>query len=76
MTFTREVATLNIPTSEDGTNSSHTHNLTKSQSYHGLKLLLSDTKSTTTVNFMLMYHRFQENYCMHVIGARHKLVSE
>ena len=53
--------TLNISISKGGTNSSHMHNLAKSQSYQGLKLLLSDTKLMTTVNSMLIYHRFQEN---------------
>ena len=53
--------TLNIPISEGGTNSSFTHNLAKSQSYGGLKLLLSDTKFMTMVNSMLTYHRFQGN---------------
>jgi hypothetical protein len=32
---------LNIPISEGGTNSSRTHNLAKSLSYRGLKLLLT-----------------------------------
>ena len=36
-------STLNIPISEGGANLCHTHNLAKSQSYRGLKLLLSDT---------------------------------
>ena len=53
--------TLNIPIIEGGTNSNHTHNLVKSQSYEGLKLLLSDTKFMTMVHSMLTYHRFQEN---------------
>ena len=48
--------TLNIPI-----NLSHTHNLAKSQSNQGLKLLLSDAKSVKIVNSMLIYHRFQEN---------------
>ena len=52
---------LNILVGEGGTNSSHTHNLTKSQNYQRLKLLLSDTKFMTTVNSMLICHRFQEN---------------
>ena len=46
---------------QSGINSSHTHNLAKSQSYRGLKFLLSDTKFMTTVNSMLNYHRFQGN---------------
>ena len=41
---------LNIPSSESGTNSSHRHNLTRSQSYRELKLLLSDAKFKTVVN--------------------------
>ena len=44
-----ELTTLNIPISEGGTNSSHTHNLVKSQSYRWLKLLLSDSESMTTM---------------------------
>ena len=67
---------LNLLISEGGTNSSHTHNLAKSQSYRGLKLLLSDTKSMTTVNSRLIYHRFQENHCMLTISAWHMPVSE
>ena len=46
---------------EGGINSSHTHNLTKSQSPQGLKLLLSDSKFMITVIYMLIYHQFQEN---------------
>ena len=46
--------------SEDDTKSSHSHNLAKPQSYRGLKLLLSDSKFMTMVNFMLTYHRFQK----------------
>ena len=42
--------TLNILISEGGTNSSHMHNLAKSQSSQGLKLLLSDTKFMTSAN--------------------------
>ena len=38
-----------------------THNLAKSQNYQELKLLLSDTELMTTVNSILIYHRFQEN---------------
>ena len=53
--------TLNIPISEGGTNLSHTHNLAKSQSHEGLKLLLSDIEFMTTVNSMLIYHRYLEN---------------
>ena len=49
------------PISEGGTNSSLMHNLVKSQSYQGLKLLLSDTKFMTVVKSMFMYHRFQQN---------------
>ena len=52
--------TLNIPIDEGGTNSSHMHNLAKSQSYRGLELLLSDTKFMKMVNSMLIYHRLQE----------------
>ena len=52
---------LNIPISEGGTNSNHTQNLAKSQSYQGLKLLLNGTKIITIVNSMLNYQRFQEN---------------
>ena len=48
------VATLSIPTREGGTNSSHTHNPAKPQSYRELKLLLSDTKFTKAVNFVLI----------------------
>ena len=51
---------LNIPISEGGTNSSETHNLAKSQSYRGLKLLLNDTKFMNTINSMLYYHRSQK----------------
>ena len=53
--------TLNIPISEGGIHSSHTHNLAKPQNYQGLKLLLSDTKFMTTTNSILTYHSFQEN---------------
>ena len=49
------------PISEGGTNSSHMHDLAKSQSYGGLELLLSDTKFMTMVNPMFVYHKFQEN---------------
>ena len=45
------IPTLNIPISESGTNSSLTHNLAKSQSYQGLKLLQSDTKFMITCKF-------------------------
>jgi hypothetical protein len=68
--------TLNITISEGGTNSSHMHNLVKSQSFRGLKLLLSDTKFMTTKHNMLVYQKFQEKQCMLVISARHMLVSE
>ena len=68
--------TLNIPIGEGGSNSSHTRNLAKSQSYQGLKLLLSDTKFMTRESNMLIYHRFQEKQCMLVISARHMLVNE
>ena len=47
--------------SEGDTNSSHTHNLAKSQSCQGMLLLLSDIKFMKTVNSMLIYRRFQEN---------------
>ena len=63
-------STLTIPISESGTNSSHTHNLVKSQSYRGLRLLLSDTKFMTTINSMLIYHTFQENESVLVINAQ------
>ena len=56
--------TLNIPISEGGIHSSHTHNLAKSQSYQGLKLLLTDTSFLTTEIVMLIYHRFHENSCV------------
>ena len=59
--FSAVLTTLNTPISEGGTNSSHTHNPAKSQSYQGLKLLLSDTKFMTTVYYLLIYHMFQEN---------------
>ena len=49
------------PISEGGTNLSHTHNLAKSQSYQWLKLLPGDTKFMKKVNFLFIYHRFQEN---------------
>ena len=55
------IATLNMPISEGGTNSNYMHNLAISQSYKGLKLLLSDTKFITTLNSMLIHHIFQEN---------------
>ena len=55
------VATLNTSISERDTNSSHMHNLAKSRSYQGLKLLLSDIKFMKIVNSMLTYHRFQKN---------------
>ena len=48
----------NTPISEGGTNSSHTHNLAKSQSYRGLKLLPSDIKLMKMVNPILIYHIF------------------
>jgi hypothetical protein len=51
----------NIAISEGGTNSSHMHNLAKSQSYQGLKLLLRDIKFMSIVNSMLIYHRCQDN---------------
>ena len=53
--------TLKVPISEGSTNSSRTHNLAKSQSYRGLKLLPSDTKFVTTANSTLIYYRFEEN---------------
>ena len=60
-----ESTTLNIPISESGTNSSHTHNLVKSQSYSRLKLLPNNLNFMTTVNSMLEYHKFQEiNVCL------------
>jgi hypothetical protein len=37
-----------------------THNLAKSQSYQGLRLLLRDTTFMKTVKSRLIYHRFQE----------------
>ena len=40
-----KVPTLSISIKEGGIESSHMHNLAKSQSYRGLKLLLNDTKS-------------------------------
>ena len=40
--------TLNIPISEGGTNSSHTHNLAKFQNYQRSKFLPSDTKFMNT----------------------------
>ena len=57
---TMRVSTLNLPISEGGTNSSHTHHLAKSQRYQGLKLLLNDTKFMTMINSMHIHHRFQE----------------
>ena len=48
------ITTLNIPISEGGTNSSHMHNVAQSQSYWGLKLLLSVTKFMKMVNSMLI----------------------
>jgi len=51
--------TLNVPISKGGANSSHKHVLVKSQSYWGLKILLSDPNFMTTVDSMLKYHRFQ-----------------
>lgn len=77
--LTWEVTTLNTPVSESGSDSSHTHahNPTKSQTYQWLKLLPSDTKLTTTVTSMLIYHGFEENQCMLAISARsHMLVSD
>ena len=74
--FSAVLTTLNTPISEGGTNSSHTHNPVKSQSYQVLKLLLSDTKFMTIVKYVLIYHRFQENQCVLVISARHMLVNE
>ena len=67
---TLNLSTLNIASSEGGTNSSHMHNLAKSQSYQGLKLLLSDIKFMKKVKSMLIYHRFQE------ISVRNMLVSD
>jgi hypothetical protein len=55
------ITTLNLPNREGGANSSHMHNRAKSQSYRGLKLLLSDTKFMSTVKSMFNYHRFQGN---------------
>ena len=60
--------------SEGGINSSHTHNLAKSQSFQGLKLLLCATKFMSTINSI--YHRFQEYIYVLVISVRHMLVSE
>ena len=44
--------------SEDGTNSSHTHNLTKSQGDQGFKFVLSDTKLVTTCSFIIDFKQF------------------
>ena len=70
------IAILNIPISEGGTNSSHTHNLAKIQSCVGFKLLLSAIEFMTMVNSMLIYHRFKENECMIMINVCHMLVNE
>ena len=72
-----KLSTLNTTISEGGTDSTHTHNLVQSQSYPGLKLLLTDTKSTKTIHSMLMYHRFfkKKLVCV-VISACHMLVNE
>ena len=67
---------LNIPISEDGPNLSHMHNLVKSQSYWGLKLLVSNTKFTNTINSMLIHREDQETLCEVVISACHVLVME
>jgi hypothetical protein len=50
----RFTTTPNIPISEGGTNSSHTHNVAKSQSYRGLEFLLSVTKIMNTCSYMLV----------------------
>ena len=52
--------TLNIPISEGGTNSSHTHHLAKFQRHWGLKLLVSDTKFMDIVNSMLFTIDFKK----------------
>ena len=52
--------TLNIPISEGVTNSRHMHNLDKSQSHRGLKLLLSDSNFMTTVNIMIINYKFKK----------------
>ena len=57
----------NISTSEDGTNSSHTHNLVKSQSYQGLKFVLSDTKFVNLCSFIIDFKKINVcayDYCM------------
>ena len=69
-------ATQNIPISEGGTNSSRMHNLAKSQTYWGLKLLLSDIKCMATIISIVIYHIFQENECVSVISAQHILVDK
>ena len=68
--------TLNMAICEGGTYSSCTYNLTKSQNYRGLKLLLSEIECMTTVDSMLIYHRFERTWCVLMISARHMLVSE
>ena len=53
-------AILNIPISEGGIISSHMHNLAESQSYRGLKLLMSDTIFMAMINFMLITIDFKK----------------
>ena len=52
---------LNITISEGNINSNHMYNLVKSQSYQGLKLLLSDTKIHDYGEFYARFCRFQGN---------------
>jgi hypothetical protein len=54
------ITALIIPISEGGTNLSHTHKLAETQKSSRGEFLLSDTKFMTTVNTMLIYHKFQE----------------
>ena len=50
-------ATLHIPSSGRDTNSSHMHNLVKSQSYRGLQFSMSDTKFMNICSFTIDFKK-------------------
>ena len=64
-------AIIDIPIGDDGTNSSHTHNLGKSQSYRGLIFLQSDIKSMNTCSIIIDLKK-----CVLMISVCHMLVNE
>lgn len=53
------LGTLNKPIIGGGINSSYMYNLSKSQSFQGLVFF---TKWHWIHEYMLIYHKFQENY--------------